>query len=104
MLKDYIIYDKKQSKRNEEIFSWWDQAKDEIMQIEQHIKAELGEEYKSEETYPPKRQKVACPEECGNTYVWITDAYQSSGDKKLFKAKCAFCNEIFLICADRKKQ
>ncbi len=99
MLKNYVIYSIKQSKRDKEIFNWWDQAEDEIVQIEQYIKTELGDEYKSEEKYPPKRQKVACPEECGNTYVRITDTYQSSGDKKLFKATCAVCDAIFLICA-----
>ena len=95
MLKNYVIYDKKQSKRNEEIFSWWAQAKDEMMQIEQHIKDELGNECQSEKVYPPKRKKISCPENCGNTYVWITEIFQNKGDKKLFKATCAVCREIF---------
>ena len=102
MLKDYEIYDVKQSKRDEELFGWYAQAEDEMKQIEQHIKAELGDEYISKKVYPEKRQKVLCPECCGNTYVWITDTYQSTGDKKLFKARCAVCYEIFLICASRK--
>lgn len=102
-MDEYITIETKQSKRNTALFNLYEQAKDEINQLEQYIKEKLGNDYMHTEIYPKKRKKFDCPCNCGNTWVWITDKYYKN-DLQILKATCAnaFCEEIFLILQKKK--
>ncbi len=96
----YIVKEVFTTKRNTLLFSWIEQTRDEQRQADEYIKSKLGDNYKREEVYPPKRKKFDCPADCGNTYIWIKEIYTTADmQKQILYAQCAntFCGENFLI-------
>lgn len=89
--------------RNTDIFSGYYQAQDESEQFDKLLCEEnvFGGNYIP--FIPRKRKKFSCPMECGNTYVWLDDVYESIDKQRLvYIAVCARCGEQFLMCYKRK--
>ena len=96
----YIIKETFITKRNTALFSFVEQAKDEERQAKEYINDKLGDKYKSIEVSPPKRKKIECPTDCGNTYVWIKRIYATEDNKKqILFVECAnvLCGEYFYV-------
>lgn len=58
----YIVKEVFTTKRDTLLSSWIEQARDEQRQADEYIKSKLGDNYKREEVYPPKRKKFDCPQ------------------------------------------
>ena len=97
---NYVIKETFTAKRNTQLFSWIEQINDENNQMTKFIKSKLGNDYNTVKIYPPKRKKLECPTNCGNTYVWIKEIYTTADkQKQILYAQCAntFCEECFLV-------
>ena len=57
----YIVKEVFTTKRDTLLSSWIEQARDEQRQADEYIKSKLGDNYKREEVYPPKRKKIRLP-------------------------------------------
>ena len=102
-MEEFITIETKMSKRNTDIFNWLRQAIDEEKQLNNYIIKKLGKDHTHIEIYPKKRKKFPCPENCDNTYIWITDKY-IKGEFQIIKATCAHCDTIFLIFQKHKSK
>ena len=96
---NYKTYEFFCSKRDKSLFSLISQAKNEEQQKLNYIRQKLGEKvfYKNVQN---QRKKIECPENCGNTYVWIQQIYTTEDKKKrVLYVRCAntFCGEMFLV-------
>ena len=97
---NYVTKEVFTTKRDTSLFSWIAQARDEQRQANEYISCKLGNDYKSEEVYPPKRKKFDCPADCGNTYVWINKiCFTPDRQKQILCVQCAHigCGEIFFV-------
>lgn len=97
---NYVIKETFTAKPNAQLFSWGKQARNEEKQMTEYIKSKIGNAYRSVEVYPPKRKKIDCPTDCGNTYVWIKHVYTTADkQKQILDVQCAntFCGECFLV-------